>query len=125
MSPLLVAARPDAEAALGRGGEAAVVVREGELGLDPARCGSPVHPQVRVERVGVDDLAGVHPCPSGSQIALNSRNACDQLGAEHLRQQLRPRLTIAVLAGERAAVGGDQVAGVLHERAVVADALGA
>ena len=59
--------------------------------------------------------------PSGSQIRLNSRNACTSSVAEHAREQLGARLPVAVLAGERAAVGDDEVGGLLDEAPVARD----
>ena len=76
---------------------------------------------VRVERVRVDDLAGVHlPVRVPDRLELPER--LDQLGAEHLRQQLAARLAVAVLPGDRAAVGDDEVGTLLDEGAVLREA---
>ena len=59
--------------------------------------------------------------PSGSQIALNSREGAAELRPEHLAEELRARLAVAVLAGERSADAHHQVRRLLHERAELAD----
>ena len=59
---------------------------------------------------------------SGSQRRLNSRKASHQLGAEHLGQQRGAGLAVAVFAGERAAVGDDDVGGAVDELAEGEDA---
>ena len=51
---------------------------------------------------------------------LELAEGADQLGAEHLRQQLAARLAVAVLAGERAAVAHDEVRGLVEKRAELA-----
>src|SRR3546814_1112277 len=43
--------------------------------------------------------------------------------AIHLRQQARAHLTVAMLAGQRAAVTEDQIGGLVHEAAPLADAV--
>ena len=50
-----------------------------------------------------------------ASLALAER--LDQLGAEHLGQQLPPRLAVPVLARQRATVGQHQVGGPVHEPA--------
>ena len=83
---LLLAALADADAALGRVGEAAVVVGELEVRLDLRRVVVRAQPQVLARQVGVDHLGGFILL-SGSQIALNSPKARTSSGAEHLGQQ--------------------------------------
>src|SRR3546814_1516197 len=46
-----------------------------------------------------------------------------QFRAIHLRQQARAHLTVAMLAGQRAAVTEDQIGGLVHEAAPLADAV--
>ena len=54
-------------------------------------------PQVRIERQGIDYLARVHaPARIPDRLELPERR--HQLRPEHARQQLRPRLAVAVLA---------------------------
>ena len=70
---------------------------------------------VDARRVG--ELAGVHAVvriPEHLELAEGLR----QLGAEHFGQQRRAGLAVAVLAGERAAEGDDDVGGAIDELAV-------
>jgi hypothetical protein len=117
------AALADAEAALRRRREAPAVARETEVRLDPPRAVGGPEPQVRVERVGLDQLVRVQlevRVPDRLELA----ECLHELRPEHLRQQLGVRLPVAVLARERAAVGEDEVGRVLHEGAEPAHALG-
>src|SRR5579884_250857 len=116
----LVTARPDAEAALRRRGERAAVVVEREVRLHLARLVRRRHAQVRVERVGVGDLAGIHlvvRVPDRLELA----ERLDELWAEHAVEELGTGLAVAVLARERAAVARDEGGSVLHEGAVTAN----
>src|SRR5206468_7226230 len=56
--------------------------------------------------------------------ALEPAECIHELRAEHLREKLRPRLTVAVFARQRAAVRNDERGGVLDERLVFLDAGG-
>ena len=61
---------------------------------------------------------------SGSQSALNSRKASHQLRAEHLGQQSRARLAVAVLAAESEPPKlQHQIGGAVNELAELAQAL--
>ncbi len=55
--------------------------------------------------------------PSGSQMALNSRNASISSGPNMLRQQLGFGLAVAVLARDRAATGDHQIGRLVEEGA--------
>src|SRR5438045_8527298 len=116
-----MAALADADAARGRVGEAAVVraVREALLHLRRVVVGP--EPQVVGDRVRVDDLAGVH-LPVRVEDRLELAEGADELVAEHLRQELRARLAVAVLAGERAAELEHEVARVLEPAPELRDA---
>src|SRR5205823_15048388 len=71
--------------------------------------------EILIERVGVDDLSRIHlPVRIPDRLELAER--LNDLRAEHPRQQLPARLTVAMFAGERAAVSMYQIGGVLHER---------
>ena len=59
-------------------------------------------------------MPGFRP-PAGSHRSLNRPKRPTSLVAVHLRQQLRARLPVAVLAGERAAVRDDEVRQLLGE----------
>ena len=119
---LFLAALADADAALGRVGEAAVVVGELEVRLDLGRVVVRAEPEVLAGQVGVDHLVRVH-LVVGVPDRLELAEGADQSGAEHLGQERRLRLAVAVLAGDRAAVADDQVARLVEELAEVLDAL--
>jgi hypothetical protein len=110
------AARPpalaDPDAASGRVNQAASVALKGEVGLHRRRRVARAEPQVRGDRVGVDDLAGVH-LPARVPDRLELAESADQLIAEHLRQELGLRLAVAVLARDRAAMRDDQLGGLV------------
>ena len=63
-------------------------------------------------------------CPSGSQIALNSRKAPISSGPNIFGSSSAARLAVAVLARDDAAVGDDEVADLVDERAVVGEPAG-
>ena len=111
-----VAALGHPEAALDRGGERAAVVREREVGGEPGRAVVGAEAQALVELDVADQPVRVHlPVRIPDPLEVVERG--HQLGAEHLREQLGAAVALAVLAGERAAVGDDQVGALLHERA--------
>ena len=105
----VLAALADADAARRRHRERVVVVGIAEVRRALVVRG-PVaaEPQVLVERGGRDDLAGVHLVLWVEDRLQLAERAHDDV-AEHDRQQLAAALAVAVLAGERAAVGGDEV----------------
>ena len=92
-----VATVADADAAERRVLEAAVILLEREVGLQPRRRVVRSEPKVVRDPIGVDDLARVH-LPVGIPDGLELAERVDQLGPEHLREQLRARLAVAVLA---------------------------
>ena len=95
---VLVPACPDPEAPLRGVGEAAAVAGIRELGFHRAARVGGVHPQVRVQRIGVHHLARIHlEVRIPDRLELPERP--NQLGAEHLGQQLRAGVAITVLAG--------------------------
>src|SRR5205823_936010 len=114
------AAGAHADAAQGGFGEASAVRRVLEV---RAREGRPVQgaqAKVLVEAIRIDELAGIHASlrvPDRLELA----ESLDQLRPEHPRQQLRARLAVAVLAGERPAEAHDEKGRLLHEGAVGAD----
>ena len=79
-------------------------------------------PQVPVQRVGVDDLAGVHPV-AGVEERLDLARTGPRPGRRTSWAAARRGLAVAVLAGQRAAVGDDEVGGAFDEGAVVGDAV--
>ena len=74
MPPCLLAALADADATLGRVGEASLVVGKLEVRLDLGRMIVRAEPEVLAGQVRVHHLVRVH-LVVGSQIALNSPNA--------------------------------------------------
>ena len=107
-------ARAHADAAPGGGLQAAAVVGERELGARRRARPADVDAQVGVEPPGPDHRAGVHLVPRVPD-ALEVREGGDHLRRVHPRQQLRAGLPVAVLAGQRPAVRGDQIGSVLDE----------
>ena len=107
------AALADADAADGRVREVAVVARVGELDRRPPRLVVGAEAEVLVDAVRLDDLARVH-LPVGIPDRLELLERADELVAEHLRQELRARLAVAVLARQRAAELEHEVARVLE-----------
>ena len=67
------------------------------------------HAQERVERMSIDDDAGVHAA-LGIEDVFEFAENFHHLRAEHFGQQLGARDAVAVFAGVRAAELGDQVA---------------
>ena len=133
-----IAAGADADAALGGAEEGAVVLGEGEVSLPPnlsavgghagqigwgtavvRRVAEILRRVVNARRVG--ELAGVHAVVRIPE-HLEFAEGLDEFGAEHLGQQRRAGLAVAVLAGERAAEGDDYVGGAIDELPVSCDA---
>ncbi len=77
--------------------------------------------EVFVELVGLDQLAGIH-LPFRIPGRLEVAEGLHQFGAEHFRKQLAAGLTVAVLAGDGAAVADHEVGGLFHKLAEVGDA---
>ena len=119
---LFLAALADADATLGRVGEAPLVVGELEVRLDLRRVVGGPEPEVLARQVRVDHLVRVH-LVVGVPDRLELAEGPDQLGPEHLGQERGLRLAVAVLAGDRPAVADDQVARLVQELAEVLDAL--
>ncbi len=114
---------PTPTAAHHRAVEPAVVVWVAEVRVVVPRRPGGAEPQVLVDPVRRDHLAGVHPV-ARVEDRLELPEGPDQVIAEHLGQQLAARLAVAVLAGERPAVGHHQVGGALDEPAECRDAIG-
>src|SRR4051812_13198533 len=77
---------------------------------------------VLVNAIRMDDLAGIH-LPLGIPKLLEFAECVNEFGAEHLPEHFRAALPVAMFAGERAAVGDDQVSGLFDELAIVCDTL--
>src|SRR5579863_867944 len=76
-----------------------------------------------VERLGIDDHAGVHP-PSRIKGSFELAESSDQLSAEHPRQQFGAREAVAMLAGKRAAELRHQLSQIDHRGAELRDPVG-
>src|SRR5579875_1354094 len=103
----------DADAAPGRMRERAAVLRERERRRAEIAGLESRHPQVRVERERADELARVHPVV-GVEDRLQATERLHDPVAVHAGEQLAA-LAVAVLAGDRAAVGDDEVGRLLEE----------
>src|SRR5206468_1808030 len=77
--------------------------------------------QILIDAVRIDDLAWIHQAV-GIPDALELTERVHQLWPEHLRQEFRFGLPVAMFARERAAVRDDERARVIHERFVFLDA---
>ncbi len=111
-----VAALPDADAAGGGLAEVVVVVGEGEVGAHRRQPRVRATAQVVGGVVRVDHLARVHHAV-GVPDRLELAERPDQLLAVHRGEQRAPGLPVAVLAGERAAVPGDEPGRAVEELA--------
>ncbi len=107
-----VDALADADAAPGRGGEAAAVVRVAQGQRQLFR--GPGEAQVGVEGAGADEVAGVQQVVRVPD-RLERFEQAQHLGRVHARQQLRAGLPVAVFARQRPAVGHHEIGGVGEE----------
>ncbi len=96
--------------------EVAAVRRVAEGHVDRAAAGEHGEAEVGVQRGRADQHARVEQVVRVPD-RLRPLEQPHQLTAVHARQQLRPGLSVAVFAGQRAAVGDDQVGEVLREAA--------
>ena len=83
--------------------EAAMILRELEMGLRLPRCVVRAQAEIFVELVGTDQLAGVH-LPVGIPGGFKFAEGLDQFWAEHFRKEFSAGLSVAVFAGEGSAV---------------------
>src|SRR5205814_9909971 len=104
--------------------EAAAVLAVGEVRLHARRPVVDAEPEIRRDRVRLDHLARVH-LPVRVPDRLELAEALDELVAEHLRQELRARLPVAVLSGERASEREDEIGRIGEETAPLGDSLSA
>src|SRR5690606_34119406 len=110
----------DADAAQRRTCEAPLVVRVAEVRHRRRRPVVRAESQVRVPGIRIDDLAGVQQ-PCGIPDRLEPAARLDPLIAAPAGLQVGPTLAVAVLAGERAAVGDAERGRVLGEGEVLLD----
>src|SRR5271163_4876485 len=90
----VVAALADPDTSKGGAGEA-IVGAEIEMGCDRPRYADGA--QMRVEIIGGDDDAGIHPA-IGIENPLELAEGLDQSGAKYFGKQLRARAAVAMLA---------------------------
>src|SRR5579864_5095563 len=102
--------------------QTAIVMRKFEMCFRLPRLVVRAKTKVLIHPVGKHQLAGIH-FPIRVPKRFESAKRLHQLGAEHFWQELGARLTISMLAGERAAVGKHQVGCIFHEPAEFLDAL--
>ena len=117
------AALPHAGTAQRGAGEGTLVVAEREERVRLGRCVGRSEAQVLVQRPGVDDLPRVHPVVRVED-GLELTEGLYHVVAVHLRQQLAAGLAVAVLAGQRSAVGHHEVGRLLHEPPVLPHPVG-
>ena len=86
----------------------------------PGRVVLGAQAQIFVHAIRVDDLVGIH-LPAGVPDCLELTKRLHQFGAIHLGQQLRTRLAIPMLSGQRATIANHQVGGFFHEGAKLFD----
>jgi len=94
---VVAAAIADADTADRAEREAAVIPRKAELRRRLWRMVVGAEPQILIDAVRRDDLAGIHPAV-GVPDALEFAERLDQFRSEHLRQELCLRLPVPMLA---------------------------
>src|SRR5579864_7458955 len=117
----LAAAIPYSDAAHGPMPEMAFVFGKFEMRLRLPGIEVGPEAQVLVDGEWIDDFAGIHPVlrvPDRFEFAKRLY----QFGTKHLGQHFRLGLSIAVFAGEGAAITDNQIGGILNKRPEVADA---
>jgi hypothetical protein len=119
---LFAAAFAHTHAAQRRVRQAALIERELEMRLRfPWRVVG-AEAKIRVELVGLDQLAGIH-LPVWIPCGLELAKRLHQFWAKHFWKQLGAGLSVAVLARERSAVTDDQIGSFFDELAELGDSL--
>ena len=101
--------------------EAAAVLGVREMGLRVGWVVARAQPQVVRDRICIDHLVRVH-LRLGVPDRLELMECLDQLGTEHLRQELRPRLPVTVFARQRSATSDYEVGRLVEKRSERLDA---
>src|SRR5579884_1463053 len=104
--PATAAAYPDASSR--RSGEASSVVGIGKRSLDLRRPVQRTDAQVGRNRVGIDDLSGIH-FSRRIPYRLELAESLHEVRSVHLFEQRRLCLSVAVLARKRSVVFDDQI----------------
>src|SRR5438067_499268 len=100
----------------------AALRREGEAGVEPRRTVIGAEAEIGGDRIGIDDLARVHPAVRvPDRLKLAERR--DQLRTVHLDEQFGLRLAVAMLAGDRAAKAHDEIGRLAEKTPPFRDAL--
>src|SRR5581483_3538358 len=120
-STFVTSALPDANAAQGGASQAAVVVHVLEVRLRLPRLVVEAKPQVFVEAVRLNHLAGIH-LPLGVPQRLKLPERLHQFRTEHPGKQFRARLPVPMFTGQGTAITDHQVCRLFHEPAELADA---
>src|SRR5689334_3090219 len=94
----------------------AIVLGKLEMSLRLPRIVGKPEAQIVVHAVGKHDFARIHS-PIGVPQGFEAAKGFHQFRAKHFRQEFSAGLTVAMLAGKRAAVRKHQVCGLLHEAA--------
>src|SRR5580704_15181919 len=76
--------------------------------------------EILVEPIGFNQLAGIH-LPFWIPRRFELPESLDQFRAEHFRQQLCARLTVAMFARDGAAIAHYQIGSFLHKFAKLSD----
>src|SRR5207249_10312959 len=118
---LVTAAFADADTSNSRKREAPVVLWKTEVRHWLRGLIVSAQTQILIDAVRIDDLAWIHQAVRIPD-ALELTERVYELWPEHLRQEFRFGLAVAVFARERAAVRDDERARVIHERLVFLDA---
>src|SRR5207302_3357656 len=113
---VILAALAYADAAQSSLRKMAVIFRKRKIRLHRRGAVGCAKTQILVERIGVNLFARIH-FPAGVPYALELAEGFHQLRAEHADQKLATRLTVAVLAGERAAHGNDHICSFFNKSA--------
>ena len=101
--------------------QAAMVVGKFEMRFWLPRLVIRTQAQVSVHSIRPDQFARIH-FPIRVPERLEFMKRLDKFGSEHFGEQLGTRLSVAVLTGKRAAVGDDEICGLVYEVAEFLDA---
>src|SRR5579864_182979 len=94
--------------------QTAIVMRKFEMSFRHPRLVVLAKTKVLIHLVGQHELAGIH-FPLRVPQYLEPAKSLHQFGAKHFWQKLGACLTVPMLAGERAAVGKNQIRRLFHE----------
>ena len=122
-SAFVAAALADSDAAQRSSGQAAVVVGKFKMRHGLPGIIARAEPEIFVEAIGIDQLARIH-LPVGIPKRFELAEGLHEFGAKHLGKKFGAGLAVSVLAGKRASVANNEIGGLFHELAKLADAFG-